>query len=489
MHAQGCRICPARTGVVLVSGHSRPAKRPTSLQRARHLGGLVFTSTLSTSLHQHPSPPRQESKLSIDEMTMSSSSRIKPSRPFLDPDDEDDAFSKLSSSRRQKQPPSSKLPPVDPKSISRPAPKPSTAPTSPPKPSHPLEEEEDDYMSMAIPSTSTTTESSLQRLKRRKLEASIRGHPLSKAELEAQERLKREIGLSTSILTNTSSKGFKMMKAMGFTTGSALGKTAPPGFESTQPSRTAEPIKPVVRESRIGIGHESELKRKFSEMVEKEGTKRREVSPEGYRNRLTLEAQQKRHEAQLFAAQSICEKLVAEDPPAGYGEQNNTENKDEGAQEGREKEKEKSTNAAADYFTASPTFTQIKQINLIYRGLLYRRALNDVKKKLQKRDNDSISSLKYSGVTQNLPTYSNAEYTVDDKLALSMNEDEIDLDEKEWEDTELEEFENREVKDRLDEIVRYLRSQWRYCFWCKFRYKTDEDMEKECPGVREEDHD
>ncbi|KAF3906721.1 hypothetical protein AA313_de0200875 [Arthrobotrys entomopaga] len=431
-------------------------------------------------------------------MTMPSSSRIKPSRPFLDQDDEDDAFSKLSSSRHQKRP-SSKLPPIEPKSLSSQPPEPSTAPNIPPKASKPQHEEEaeeeDDYMSMTLPSTSTT-ESSLQRLKRRKLEASIRGHPLSKAELEAQERLQREIGLSTSILTNTSSKGFKMMKAMGFTTGSALGKTALPGLESDEATRSAEPIKPIVRESRTGIGHESELKRKFSEMVEREGTERRELSPESYRNRLTLEAQQKRYEAQLFAAQSICEKLVAEDPPSGYDDgrdkdKNKTADSKEGdTQEGKEKEKEKGSSAAADYYTASPTFTQIKQINLIYRGLLYRRALNDVKKKLQKREHDSISSLKYSGITpQNLPTYSNAEYTTDDRLALSMNEDEIDLEEKEWEDAELEEFENREVKDRLDEIVRYLRTQWRYCFWCKFRYKSDEEMERECPGVKEEDHD
>ncbi|EPS38878.1 hypothetical protein H072_7353 [Dactylellina haptotyla CBS 200.50] len=453
-------------------------------------------------------------------MTMPSTApaaRIKPSRAFADTnaDDDEDAFSRLASSRPK---PASKLPPVEPKSLARPptmvprttGPVPLPAPATQDKQDE--EEEEDDYMSMTV-ADPTANETSLQRLKRRKLEASVRGQPMSKAELAEQERYKRDIGLATSILTNTNSKGLKMMKAMGFTTGSSLGKAAPTpaaaaaageSSSSSSPTtaqkdtRPTEPIRPVIRESRTGIGHESDLKRKFSEFNTEEAAsavaKRQDVSPESYRNRLTLEAQQRRHEAQLFAAQSICEKLVTEDPPASYDERNRK--KDENGDAEKERNGKTSlehdhhhSNAKEDFFTGNPTFTQIKQINLIYRGLLYRRALSDLTKKLRKRETENLSSSKYAGVGS-LPAYnSTGEFSVDDRFALGKDTEEEDVPDEEWEDEELEQFEKREVKDRLDEIVRYLRSQWRYCFWCKFRYATDEEMERDCPGLKEEDHD
>ncbi|EWC48051.1 hypothetical protein DRE_02630 [Drechslerella stenobrocha 248] len=366
--------------------------------------------------------------------------------------------------------------------------------------------DDDDYMSMTVADT-TTSESALQRLKRRKQEASVRGHPLSKAELAHRERQKRDIGLSTSILSNTASKGLKMMKAMGYSTGSALGKAPPAAAaaDTTTESRTIEPIRPVMRESRTGVGHASELKRKFGDDTATGDNlaamaKRQELSPESYRNRLTMEAQQRRQEAQLFAAQSTCEKLVAEDPPVGHDAER--ENKDApGPDDGQEKTGGSNEAGSAStapnrpvnsggFLSASPTFAQIKQVNLIYRGLLYRRALADLKVRLKKQQLESLSSKSIHIPTPNLPTYNSAgEFSEDDKLALSGVIEEGGLLDEEIEDPELEEFEKRDVKDRLDEIVRYLRSQWRYCFWCKFRYGSDEELEKDCPGPEEEDHD
>ncbi|KAK6517497.1 hypothetical protein TWF281_004149 [Arthrobotrys megalospora] len=432
-------------------------------------------------------------------MTMpstASTSRVKPSRRFTDPEDEEDAFSKLAS--RQK--PSSKLPPVEPKSLSRP---PTMIPRATTKNSAPAvandADGDDDYMSMAV-ADPTTAETSLQRLKRRKVEASIRGHPLSKAELAEQEKLRRDLGLATSILNNTNSKGLKMMKAMGYSTGSALGKTVPTPTGATaadtKDTRRLEPIKPIVRESRTGIGHESDLKRKFGDLnpgEEGSGTKRQELSPESYRNRLTQEAQQRRYEAQIFAAQSICEKLVSQDPPDSY-DGPLKKPKEGGHEEGggvgdQDKETPAETAAKTDFFSEKPTFTQIKQINLIYRGLLYRRAVSDLKACMRKQEHDNLTTSKSSyvpGLT--LPKYNSVgELTEDDRLALGIEEETVT--EEALEDEELEEFEKREAKDRLDEIVRYLRSQWRYCFWCKSRYATDGEMEKECPGLTEEDHD
>ncbi|KAK6510188.1 hypothetical protein TWF481_004901 [Arthrobotrys musiformis] len=458
-------------------------------------------------------------------MTMPSTapnSRVKPSsssssssfrRPFTDPEDEDDAFSKLASSSRHK-PSARALPPVEPKSLSRP-------PTMVPRPTignpnqrpviatensnntHADDDDDDDYMSMTV-ADPTTTETSLQRLKRRKVEASVRGHPLSKAELAEQEKLRRDLGLATSILNNANSKGLKMMKAMGYSTGSALGKAAPApsggAAADIKDTRRLEPIKPVVRESRTGIGHESDLKRKFGDFSSATGaggsgegvTKRQELSPESYRNRLTQEAQQRRYEAQIFAAQSICEKLVAQDPPDSYNgptKKPKDGTSEEGEGSGEQDAEKQPEEPQRDFFNEKPTFTQIKQINLIYRGLLYRRAVSDLKACLKKKEQDNLTMSKSSYIANpSLPKYNVAgEFSQDDKIALG-TEEELTT-EQELEDQELEEFEKREAKDRLDEIVRYLRSQWRYCFWCKSRYATDDEMERECPGLTEEDHD
>ncbi|KAF3932482.1 hypothetical protein ABW19_dt0207271 [Dactylella cylindrospora] len=433
-------------------------------------------------------------------MAMAATASATRLKPPLNLDDEDDAFSKLASRSRSK-PSASKLTP------SKPPPKPvskSAPPTTTASPSNTAtaedEEGEDDYMSMAV-ADPTAQETSLQRLKRRKMEAAARGRPLSKAAMAEQERLKRDIGLSTSLMTsNSGSKGLKMMKAMGYTAGDALGKapsvsaeTTPETNQTTKDARTLEPLRPVVRESRTGIGHESELKRKFSDYTEatapssaeQSGTKRQELSPESYRNRLTLEAQQRRHEAQLFAAQSICEKLVAEDPPESYDGDKAPENGDAGTSG-----EQKSTKGG--FFSGNPTFTQIKQINLIYRGLLYRRALSQLKARLRKDFESNGPTRSYIN-NPILPTYNrDGEFEEDDRIAMQTSKDvnaEESMLEEEWEDQELEEFEKREIKDRLDEIVRFLRTQWKYCFWCKWRYASDEELDKECPGEREEDHD
>ncbi|KAF3198852.1 hypothetical protein TWF679_001737 [Orbilia oligospora] len=436
-------------------------------------------------------------------MTMPSTapnSRVKPSaQAFTDLDDEEDAFSKLASRNK---PSTRGLPPVEPKSLSRPptmVSRPSAVSNTINNNNNNDDDDDDDYMSMTV-ADPTTTETPLQRLKRRKVEASIRGNPLSKAELAEQEKLKRDLGLATSILNNTNSKGLKMMKAMGYSTGSALGKAAPTptGGTDTKDTRRLEPIKPIVRESRTGIGHESDLKRKFGDInpVGGEGnvTKRQELSPEGYRNRLTQEAQQRRYEAQIFAAQSICEKLVAQDPPESYN--GPPKKSKEGTSEEAAAEDERETDGQAegtlkhDFFNEKPTFTQIKQINLIYRGLLYRRAVSDLKACLKKKEQDSLTSSKSSYIPNlSLPKYNTTgEFNVDDEIAMGAESEDI-VTEQELEDQELEEFEKREAKDRLDEIVRYLRSQWRYCFWCKARYATDGELDRECPGLTEEDHD
>jgi hypothetical protein len=62
---------------------------------------------------------------------------------------------------------------------------------------------------------------------------------------------------------------------------------------------------------------------------------------------------------------------------------------------------------------------------------------------------------------------------------------EIELEE---EDEELDAFNALEPAERLAKLVLFLRENYRYCFWCKYTYETDLELEG-CPGLTEEDHD
>ncbi|KAF9779482.1 hypothetical protein BJ322DRAFT_1101710 [Thelephora terrestris] len=42
---------------------------------------------------------------------------------------------------------------------------------------------------------------------------------------------------------------------------------------------------------------------------------------------------------------------------------------------------------------------------------------------------------------------------------------------------------------RLEQVLEYLRNTYHYCFWCGTQYLSVEELEADCPGVTEEDHD
>jgi len=43
--------------------------------------------------------------------------------------------------------------------------------------------------------------------------------------------------------------------------------------------------------------------------------------------------------------------------------------------------------------------------------------------------------------------------------------------------------------ERLDRVLRYLRAEYHYCFWCGTQYKSSNEMQEECPGPDEDMHD
>lgn len=337
------------------------------------------------------------------------------------------------------------------------------------------EEEEDDYMNMTFDDPpAKQPETSLQRSQRLRKEGLRRGVIPSKAELAAQERQRREEGLSRSLITGaagapsdgtglaapanpkTRSKGLAMMAKMGFTPGSALGSR-------DNPSARSEPLRIETKEDRGGIGADAHKKRKLAEAAEAAGLAKRARLEElgDYRVRMAEGRDAARKEKLLSAAQKIAERM----------------DDDRGAKK-------------------APSPRPLRSVPVVYRGLVRRR--DEAERDRRMRYDLEQSS---GGLSAKLPAYEDDGMDHHDKMALGIGsggppagrtEDRnktayTPADDLDDEDPELEGFEALGVGDRLAGLVAYLRERHRYCFWCKLAY-PDEEMEG-CPGLTEEDHD
>jgi len=320
------------------------------------------------------------------------------------------------------------------------------------------EDEEDDYMSMAIaePTPSRITETYTQRRLRLARESEARAYTKPKAERLADEAAAREDALATSLLSGPSSKkskGLAMMAKMGFTPGTALGKTAEGG--------RLEPVGISIREDRGGIGLDSEKKRRFREEVEREG-KRVKAEEGEYRERVRREREEGRLEGLFGSAMRVAERMSGE------------KEEEEAAQS---RGGETAQDDAAKKRTVSTT--PLKQINILWRGLVRKREEKERDRRMRYDLHQSLSRL---------PTYDDADEDEEDKRALGKDKIRHTLvEDLEEEDPELDDFNALEPAERLQRIVNYLREEYNYCFWCKYTY-PDRDMEG-CPGLTEEDHD
>lgn len=320
-------------------------------------------------------------------------------------------------------------------------------------------------------------------------QAEIRGCPKSKAELAEiekerliAERGKREAALSKSLLDDATAagsnhKGLRMMKMMGFKPGSALGKQRSPLPESSSgdspgggnknwiPTEARlEPIGVVVKEDRGGIGHvtaqRAKVKAAFGDV------KKQEMTPDEYRQRVAEEREEKLKESQFYAAQKVCEGFDTERDHPGE------------AAKGKD-------------LVGKERTVPLKNINVLWRGLVKHR---EGKEKERRMRYDLMQSLDQP----RLPGYDrNHELDTEDKVALGiglpslgraagMTYVEDGGDEEQEEDEELEAFEALSFAGRLQRVVGYLRKEYHYCFWCKYKYE-DEDMDG-CPGSDEDLH-
>lgn len=330
------------------------------------------------------------------------------------------------------------------------------------------------------------------------MQAEARAKVPSKAERAAQEAARREAALSSSTL-DPSNKGFKMMAKLGFKPGDALGKQPSPSASTDGAgsstattndwgrSRT-EPLNIVIKEDRGGIGLDSEKKRKFREEAE-QVAKKAKAEEGDYRERLRLEREERRTEAQVYAAQKVAERLDTEAETEAEAEASGRDT-DTDKREPATGEEDREEETPSPEPGASNPKSKIKptsQINVLYRSLVRER---------EERERSILArhalqtSLPSSFVPNpKLPGYEDATLDPDDKHALGIRRDASTIAEQELEeeDPELDEFNALEPKERLRRLVMYLREKHRYCLWCKYRYETDE-MEG-CPGVTEEDHD
>jgi hypothetical protein len=319
-------------------------------------------------------------------------------------------------------------------------------------------EEDDDYMNMIFedPDASKKPETLTQRKKRLAREAEIKSRPKSKAELAEEERKKREAALNSTTL-DTSSKGFKMMAALGYKPGTALGVSRPGGASADKDDRLLEPLGLEMKDTRSGVGADAEKKRKFREEMEAQAEveKKRKVETGDFRERQQKEREEKKMEGQMWGAMKVCERLEEEE-------------------EDQEAQETETANGVKRRRTKP-----LKSVNVLWRNLVKQRAINERDRRMRYDLHQSLSRR---------PDYDDPDEEEDDRMALGKKaeteEVDVDLDE---EDEELNEFEALEVPEKLTKLVAYLRERWHYCFWCKFQY-PDKEMEG-CPGLTEEDHD
>ncbi|KAL8794278.1 MAG: hypothetical protein Q9195_003104 [Heterodermia aff. obscurata] len=301
------------------------------------------------------------------------------------------------------------------------------------------EEDLDDYMSMAITEpVQKTFETSAQRRLRKQREAEARSRPPPASETPPSK---------PEPLPPTS-KGFKMLSALGYKAGSALGAEG-------NPNALLQPIGVEVKEDKGGIGHESERKRKVREEWEKvEGVEKKMKADVGdYRVRVAKEREERRAEGMWWGAMKVLE----------------------GLEEGRARDENRNKEDIEGIDPAGVNDRKkrpIKTVKLLFRPLIRDRVEKERERRMQYDLHQSL--------TRN-PKYDDPEEDKQDKLAFGNEEEELEED-----DEELEEYLTLEPAERLERVVIELRAEWRYCFWCKYQYQ-DKQMTG-CPGADEDSH-
>ncbi|KAK9368464.1 hypothetical protein V1509DRAFT_68566 [Lipomyces kononenkoae] len=319
------------------------------------------------------------------------------------------------------------------------------------------ESSEDEYMKMTIPDlpeqhVSEMTYSERRKRAFREQEAKSITRPPA-----VIQREKLEQGLDTSLLagdkgtknedesSNEESVALAIMKKMGFVPGHGLGKTGDASSE--------EPLRPVLKYDRGGIGMVSAQR----EQIQSEAKRAQEVEQadkQSFIDRKREEQLDKKISGQIREAQKICQELDISNDPRLESILYSHDRPSGGSNIGE--------NRKLDI----PT---LRSINFLWRELVVERQNADYEKFLHRRILDRPSSVD-----------SDEQENMESRVEEFVPED--------YMDEELEAFNSLESAKKLEVILEYLRVKFYYCFWCGCKYEDRADLDQNCPGVTEEDH-
>ncbi|KAK9466357.1 hypothetical protein V1512DRAFT_276367 [Lipomyces arxii] len=302
------------------------------------------------------------------------------------------------------------------------------------------EDSEEDYMKMTIHDVPkldpTYTERRQQTIRQQELKSR------TKAPLIIQ-REKLQKGLDTSLIpqsdddNSTNNVALSIMKKMGFIPGQALGK-------SNQADNVNDPLRVALKYDRAGIGMEESIRRQLQQQQD-EATAQDKAQQESYLERVKQEQTEKKLIAQVHAAQKVCQELdVSSDP--------------------------RLESTLFEHTTSSRNILDvptIRTVNFLWRGLIIEQQTAAQEKLLRKRILDRPVSL---------------DAEPEDFAQIE------ELTPEDFVDDELTEFDAIEPAQKLQVILEYLRQKYAYCFWCGCKYDDQADLNENCPGINEVDH-
>ncbi|KIJ19929.1 hypothetical protein PAXINDRAFT_67570 [Paxillus involutus ATCC 200175] len=362
-----------------------------------------------------------------------------------------------------------------------------------------LSDGEDDYLSDKFLAETTATSSHLKTYAQRRQEALKQSHIKNEQNrvksLRQREQESREEGLSKSLFERAKedkdggeNKALGIMMKMGFKIGQSLGKTddglrketgalparsGPPkdteiGTRESSPSaetsgasgkstHKVEPLPLSTWLGKQGIGSGKRARSPgASDRLAKMAKMAEEASNESFRDRSRREYDEKRTEARLAPAQRTCITL------------------DEKAE-----------------ITFNVLWLNPNDVDAIPKGLT--DALSEY--------TQLISPVSVLGQSNEVTRLRN-QMRADALLPVSGDEDDDALidNSKAPTTTQREDFLPETVeeaayflrlgpRDRLSLVLTYLRDKYAYCFWCGTQYEDESDLQENCPGPDEEDHD
>ncbi|KIM33164.1 hypothetical protein M408DRAFT_5783 [Serendipita vermifera MAFF 305830] len=376
-----------------------------------------------------------------------------------------------------------------------------------------MSDEEDDYLSEKFlqqitskaQSSSSKTYAERRREAQRQAEIkNIAGRTKSRKDIEKEALETLKEGMNTSLFEKeklaaaeggTQSKAMKMMSKMGFKPGQTLGRqdetpsvsTLGNESSSSRQGPRSTPIAINLWEGRKGLGA---MKRPLSpdsatnelQRAAKQAKRGDQESEEDYRSRNRLEYEERRDEGRLISAQKTCADLDGKSGvmfnylfinpnlprlfPAGLWDQldfDAPEDVDDTYRSGPRKQRRKDN------------LERLNDEETIDESSLAARLRKDMKR-------DALSSNRHDYEDEQLGfnTGKRTGAVETEETAITVTAEEVN---------QVKGFLQQPVRERLQQVLDYLRERHYFCFWCGAKYQSKEDMETSCPGKTEEDHD